>query len=93
MRDKHLKSDDYFDAEMFPKMTFESSGFKKEGDVYLATGNLTIKGTKKEVTFRMQLKEKALVMKTTINADDFDVSPKSREKSTVHVTVTVPLNE
>lgn len=50
MRDKHLKSDDFFNAEKFPKMTFKSASFKKvSGKKYLLTGNLTIRDVTKPV--------------------------------------------
>jgi polyisoprenoid-binding protein YceI len=56
MRDKHLKSDDFFNAEKFPKMTFKSTSFKKiTANKYLLTGTLTIrditKPIKADVTF------------------------------------------
>ncbi len=36
-RDKHLKSDDFFNAEKYPKMTFKSTSFKKiKGNIYYA---------------------------------------------------------
>ncbi|SFH11322.1 YceI family protein [Pedobacter insulae] len=54
MRDKHLKSDDFFNAEQYPKMTFESTSFKKKRDnVYVLTGNLTIRDVTKEVRFNV----------------------------------------
>jgi len=93
MRDKHLKSSDYFHAAKYPKMEFTSTSLAKEGDAYVAKGTLTIKGVSKEVSFQMKTTDAALVMKTTINADDFGVSPKKREKSTVKVTISVPLSE
>ena len=31
-RDGHLLSDDFFNAEKFPKLTFESTGIEKTGD-------------------------------------------------------------
>lgn len=50
MRDKHLKSDDFFNAEKFPKMTFKSTSFKKvSGNKYLLTGNLTIRDITKPI--------------------------------------------
>lgn len=50
-RDGHLKSPDFFDAANYPKLTFESKSIKKKDDgEYLVTGDLTIKGTKKEIT-------------------------------------------
>ena len=50
MRDKHLKSDDFFNAEKFPKMTFKSTSFKKvSGNKYLLIGTLTIRDITKPV--------------------------------------------
>jgi polyisoprenoid-binding protein YceI len=52
MRDKHLKSDDFFNAEKFPKMTFTSTSFKKvSGSNYTLEGNLTIRDVTKKVKF------------------------------------------
>ena len=49
-RDGHLKSGDFFNAEEFPAVSFESTSFKKaKGDVYNLIGNLTLKGVTKEV--------------------------------------------
>lgn len=48
-RDKHLKSDDFFDAEHFPKIYFKSRSFKKTGDRYKLTGDITIRGITKEI--------------------------------------------
>jgi len=51
-RDKHLKSDDFFNAEKFPKMTFKSTSFKKgKGNNYTLEGNLTIRDITKKVKF------------------------------------------
>lgn len=50
-RDTHLKSNDFFNAADYPKMTFESTSFTKIGDDgYKLIGNLTIRGYTKEVT-------------------------------------------
>ncbi len=52
MRDKHLKSDDFFNAEKFPKMTFKSISFKKiSGNKYQLFGKLTIRDVTKNVKF------------------------------------------
>jgi polyisoprenoid-binding protein YceI len=51
-RDNHLKSEDMFDVENFPSMTFKSTAFKKiQENKYSLTGDLTIKGTTKSITF------------------------------------------
>lgn len=52
MRDKHLKSDDFFNAEKYPKMTFVSTSFKKlKGNIYTLEGNMTIRNVTKKVKF------------------------------------------
>lgn len=51
-RDKHLKSDDFFNAEKFPTLKFVSKSFTKiEGKNYKLVGDFTMKGVTKEVTF------------------------------------------
>ena len=51
-RDQHLKSDDFFNAEKFPQMKFESTSFTPQGNnKYKLTGNLTIRDVTKPVTF------------------------------------------
>jgi polyisoprenoid-binding protein YceI len=50
-RDEHLRSEDFFAAAAHPKITFESTAFKKTGaGEYQLVGNLSIRGISKEVT-------------------------------------------
>ena len=52
MRDNHLKGDDFFNTEKFPKMTFKSKSFKKiSGNKYELIGDLTIRDITKNVKF------------------------------------------
>jgi polyisoprenoid-binding protein YceI len=49
-RDTHLKSEDFFAAEKFPKLSFVSKSFTKKGeDEYTLTGDLTIRDVTKTV--------------------------------------------
>lgn len=51
-RDNDLKSDHFFDVAKYPTMTFQSTKILKTGDdTAKMTGNLTIHGITKEVTF------------------------------------------
>jgi polyisoprenoid-binding protein YceI len=53
-RDGHLKSDDFFNAEKFPKMTFTSTSLKPLGNnKYEMAGNLTIRDVTKPVVFQV----------------------------------------
>jgi polyisoprenoid-binding protein YceI len=50
MRDKHLKSPDFFDAAKYPAITFKSTTFRKVNDNnYKVTGDLTMHGITKTV--------------------------------------------
>ncbi|MBD8083926.1 YceI family protein [Chryseobacterium caseinilyticum] len=50
-RDKHLRTADFFDADKFPEMTFESASVTKGKDnSYTLRGKLTIKDVSKEVS-------------------------------------------
>jgi polyisoprenoid-binding protein YceI len=52
MRDKHLKSPDFFDVEKYPQMIFKSASFKKLSEnKYELIGDLTIHGITKSVKF------------------------------------------
>ncbi|WP_306644019.1 YceI family protein [Sanyastnella coralliicola] len=50
-RDNHLRSGDFFDVENHPKMTFANGVLAHDNGDYKLTGDLTIKGTTKPVTF------------------------------------------
>lgn len=51
-RDDHLRSADFFDVENHPHMTFQATDIKKKAENnYDVTGDLTIRGTTKPVTF------------------------------------------
>ena len=53
-RDNHLKSDDFFNAEKFPKMTFKGKTIKKTGNnTYDLTGDLTIRDVTKTITLKV----------------------------------------
>ncbi|MGB6742020.1 MAG: YceI family protein [Terracidiphilus sp.] len=54
-RDGHLKSADFFDAEKFPTLSFKSTTVTRKGeDEYAVTGDLTIHGVSKPVTFAVE---------------------------------------
>ena len=54
-RDTHLKSPDFFDAEKFPALTFQSSRVTRQSDGKLVVaGPLTIHGATREVEFTVE---------------------------------------
>ncbi|MCW3168610.1 YceI family protein [Chryseobacterium sp. 09-1422] len=83
-RDKHLKSADFFDAEKFPAMKFESTSLVKgKNNNYTLKGKLTVKDVTKEVsipvtfggvTKNQQGKDVAgLQAKFTVNRLDYNI--------------------
>ena len=53
-RDTHLIGADFFDSETYPKISFSSTSFTKDGDDYVLTGDLTVKGTTKSVKLNVE---------------------------------------
>lgn len=52
MRDNHLRSEDFFNAQKFPAMRFKSTSWKKIDETnYLLEGDLTIRDITKHVLF------------------------------------------
>lgn len=83
-RDGHLRTSDFFDAEKFPTMSFQSTKIVpgKDGE-FKMIGNLTIKDVTKEVTFDCEFAgvvdagentRAGFSAETTINRQDFNVA-------------------
>ena len=78
--DKHLRSEDFFDAPNHPKATFVSTEVRAEAEgdnTHVIKGNLTLRGKTKLVSFpaRIQITEKRVTGKTefSINRKDFGI--------------------
>jgi polyisoprenoid-binding protein YceI len=52
-RDTHLKSGDFFNVKQFPTITFKSKSFKAVEGGYEVTGDLTLHGETKPITFKL----------------------------------------
>ncbi len=84
-RDGHLRTPDFFDAETYPYMTFQSSEIMKTGDnQFVAKGELTIKDVTKEIELpftllgvmdveRQNKKVAGITAETQILRNDFGV--------------------
>lgn len=53
-RDDHLRSEDFFHAEEFPEITFESTSFEGDPKDLTVTGNLTIHGHTHEIELSVE---------------------------------------
>lgn len=84
-RDNHLRGGDFFAIEAHPEITFKSTSIKKSSEsVYEVTGDLTLKGVSKSISFEMEYTGAAVDPygnqrigvegKTTINRKDWGVN-------------------
>jgi polyisoprenoid-binding protein YceI len=77
----HLKTSDFFDVEKYPKASFVSTRITpdaaKGAGNYTVTGNLEMRGVKREVSFpaAISVNDKAVEVKTefAINRKDFQI--------------------
>ncbi|WP_449435138.1 YceI family protein [Pedobacter steynii] len=79
----HLKSEDFFSAEKFPKANFViSSAAKTSGNQYNVKGKLTIKGITNEVSFPATIavngKKLTANAKITIDRTKYDIKFRSK---------------
>lgn len=83
-RDRHLRSDAFFDAENHPKITFGSTGVSVVDDTHLqVAGDLTIRGITKKVTLDVEVlgfweyysvRRAAFEIEMVIDRTDYNVS-------------------
>ena len=84
-RDNHLRTADFFEVEKYPDMSFKSTKVEKKGDSWMLTGDLTLKGVTKSVTFPFQISgwlppdqrsggKMGITAETSINRRDFGVN-------------------
>ncbi len=86
MRDNHLRNNDFFNAEQWPDMTFQSTGVEPDGDgEFKIHGDLTIRDVTQPVVLDTEfegLMEKvafgkrrsAFTAETSLNRKDFGVN-------------------
>jgi polyisoprenoid-binding protein YceI len=84
-RDNHLRNKDFFEVETYPEMTFKSTKVEKRGNDLTVTGNLTMKGVTKQISFPFQIAgflpanqrnngTIGVTAETAINRRDFNVN-------------------
>jgi polyisoprenoid-binding protein YceI len=83
-REAHLRSDDFFNAEQYPTMTFESTRIERDGDNLTLYGNLTIRDVTRPVVFDVEYGGQVqdpwgnvrtgFVAETTINRKEFGLN-------------------
>ena len=82
MRDDHLRSGDFFDAERYPRATFVTSTVRVGGDRITVSGDLTIRGVTRPVSVPVTVTLAGgalrIVGDLTLNRREFGVAYQSR---------------
>jgi polyisoprenoid-binding protein YceI len=83
-RNGHLRSADFFEAEKYPAMTYQSTAVRQDGGDWIVEGDLTLRGVTKQVPLKLELngfgpdpyggQRVGFSAKAEINRHDFGVS-------------------
>lgn len=71
--DGHLKNDDFFGVEKFPTATLKFTKVESQGPEYTVTGDLTIKGITKPITFKMNADNGAATAALKIDRTKYNI--------------------
>ena len=87
LRDEHLLQNDYFDAKQYPTIDFKSTSVKPVEGGYEVTGDFTMHGTTKPITFVLKggqelidkkgVKRVGFSTETVVKRSDFGFDPKA----------------
>jgi polyisoprenoid-binding protein YceI len=92
----HLKNDDFFDVPNHPVATFVVTGIEPAGTEHTVTGNLTLRGETRSISFpaTVQVTEEALTVQAefAINRKDFGVNYAGRADDLIRDNVVIKLD-
>jgi len=93
----HLKAADFFDVENYPQSKFAVTAFtKKSESEYDLSGNLTLRGVTKNITFPTKVthngSDVTVVAEFDINRQDFEISYPGKKDDLIRDEVIIKLN-
>ena len=92
----HLKSPDFFDVARFPTATFETTRVQETGNSATVTGNLTLHGVTKQISFpaTVSVSETGVTAKAefSIKRFDFDIKYPGRANDLIRDEVVLKLD-
>jgi polyisoprenoid-binding protein YceI len=93
---KHLMSADFFEVETYPEARFVSTAIAKEGEQYTVTGDFTLHGVTKSITFpaHLSLADGKLTAHAEfdINRKDFGIAYPGKPDDLIRDGVVIKLN-
>ncbi len=100
LRDTHLRSNAFFAVKKYPTIAFKSTRVEHiGGSAYKVTGNLTLLGTTKPITFDVSYSSQSaglnarasLTARATINRDDFGLGRSMMVQSAAGKAATIEI--
>lgn len=91
-RDQHLKSNQFFDIEKFPKICFISEKISKENGEFIASGNLTMIGNTKKVNIIFQYSNNKFEGKLIIDRTTFGLGENAQKSAIIGNEVEIFIN-
>ncbi|MDP5139092.1 MAG: YceI family protein, partial [Spirosomaceae bacterium] len=97
MKNKHAKSDKWFDAEKYPKITFTSNKFTKTAAGYSVEGTLDLHGVKKPVSIPFTFANNTFKGSLKVNRMDYGVGTmegmSKKVSNEIVVDISVPVTK
>lgn len=98
LQNKHARGAEWFDADKYPYIEFNSTKIEKTNEGFKATGNLKMHGVSKEVsipfTFSKKGNKGTFIAKFSVDRTDFQIGKKNGGVAeTIKITATIPVTK
>jgi len=98
LQNKHAKEAEWFDAAKYPTVKFVSKKVTKSGAGYQVTGDLEIKGVKKEITFPFTFDKKGstatFAAKFSVKRSDYNVGKSGGDvDDVIKLDISIPVKK
>jgi polyisoprenoid-binding protein YceI len=98
LQNKHAKGPEWFDAVKYPYIKYTSSKIEKSGNLYKVTGQLEMKGVKKDISFPFSFKKNGnsatFSADFSINKNDYNVGKKGDNVGEIiQIKLSVPVTK
>jgi polyisoprenoid-binding protein YceI len=90
----HAKEENVLHTDKFPEITFESRSVRATTTGYETTGDLTLKGITKEITFPFTFENDTFIGEFSIAASDFNINREGAVPSgEIRIELTIPVTK
>ena len=94
MKNKHAKSENWFDAENYPNIEFKSAKFSKNETGFKVTGMMKMHGIEKGMTLPFTLSNNVFKSTFSVNRIDFKIGESMKKVSDeIKLEVSIPVNK